>query len=50
MMPIAVIAGHEVRALYRSPLAWVILAVFQSIMAFEFLAQIELFLALQPRL
>lgn len=44
------IAARELRSLFLSPLAWSILAVVQFIMAFLFLAQIEEYLALQPRL
>jgi len=44
------IAGRELRSLFLSPLAWTILGVMQFIFAYLFLAQIETFLALQPRL
>ena len=44
------IAARELRSLFLSPLAWAILAVTQFIMAWLFLAQIETWLALQPRL
>ncbi len=44
------IAGRELRSLFLSPLAWSILGVVQFIYAYLFLAQIETFLALQPRL
>jgi ABC-2 type transport system permease protein len=44
------IAARELRSLFLSPLAWAILAVTQFILAWLFLAQIETWLALQPRL
>lgn len=44
------IAARELRSLFLSPLAWSILAVTQFIMAWLFLAQIETWLTLQPRL
>jgi ABC-2 type transport system permease protein len=44
------IAGRELRSLFLSPLAWAILAVTQFILAWLFLAQIDTWLALQPRL
>jgi ABC-2 type transport system permease protein len=44
------IAARELRSLFLSPLAWSILAVVQFIMAFLFLAQVEEYVALQPRL
>ena len=44
------IAARELRSLFLSPLAWAILAVTQFIMAWLFLAQIETWLTLQPRL
>ena len=44
------IAVRELRSLFLSPLAWAILAVTQFILAWLFLAQIETWLALQPRL
>lgn len=47
---ILTIAGRELRSLFVSPLAWVVLAVVQVIIAFLFLAQIDDFLALQSRL
>ncbi|MCK5479553.1 MAG: ABC transporter permease subunit [Gammaproteobacteria bacterium] len=49
-MMIFTIAGRELRSLFLSPLAWSILGVVQFIYAYLFLAQIETFLALQPRL
>ncbi len=47
---IRTIAGRELRSLFLSPLAWSILAVVQVIMAYIFLARMELFFQLQPRL
>jgi ABC-2 type transport system permease protein len=47
---ILTIAGRELRSLFLSPLAWAILAVTQFILAWLFLAQIETWMRLQPRL
>ncbi len=44
------IAARELRSLFLSPLAWTILAVVQFILAYLFLAQIDVFLQVQPRL
>lgn len=44
------IALRELKTLFISPLAWVILAVVQVILAFMFLAHIEEYLLLQPQL
>lgn len=44
------IAGRELRSLFLSPLAWSMLAVVQVIFAYMYLAQIDLFNQLQPRL
>ena len=44
------LAAHELRSLFLSPLAWVILAVVQFILAWIFLAQLDLYLELQPQL
>jgi ABC-2 type transport system permease protein len=44
------IAARELRSLFLSPLAWVLLAVMQLIVAWLFLVQLEQFLQLQPRL
>ncbi|MEA2094786.1 MAG: ABC transporter permease subunit [Pseudomonadota bacterium] len=49
-MMIFTIAARELRSLFLSPLAWAILAVVQFILAYLFLAQIDAYLALQPRL
>lgn len=45
-----VIAARELRGLFLSPLAWSILGVVQIILGFMFLAQLEYFLTLQPRI
>lgn len=44
------IARHELRRLFLSPLAWVILAVVQFILAWMFLQYIESFMALRTQL
>jgi ABC-2 type transport system permease protein len=44
------IARHELRRLFLSPLAWVILAVVQFILAWMFLLAIERFIAIQSQL
>ena len=44
------LAAHELRRLFLSPLAWSVLGVVQFILAWMFLAQIELFMQWQPRL
>lgn len=44
------IAGREIRSLFLSPLAWVILAVVQGLSAYFFLVYIDLFMQLQPRI
>ena len=43
------IAGRELRSLFLSPLAWVILAVVQGLCAYFFLLYVDLFMQLQPR-
>ena len=47
---IATLAAHELRRLFLSPLAWVILAVVQFILAWMFLAQLDLYLEAQAQL
>ena len=47
---ILTIAKREVSSMFLSPLAWVILAVVQSVLGWMFLAQIESFYMLQPQL
>jgi ABC-2 type transport system permease protein len=44
------IAARELRSLFVSPLAWVVLAVFQVLLAWLFLLRVEEFLTLQSRL
>ncbi len=44
------IAGRELRSLFLSPLAWVILAVVQGLCAYFFLLYVDLFMQLQPRI
>ena len=44
------IAARELRSLFLSPLAWTLLAVVLFILAYLFMAQVDLFLQLQPRL
>ena len=44
------IAGRELKTLFLSPLAWSILGVIQIILAYMFLAQIDWFLSMQPRM
>lgn len=47
---ILTIALRELRSLFLSPLAWTILAVVQALLAFLFLARVELFQLYQPQL
>ncbi len=47
---VGVLALRELRALFLSPLAWAVLAVIQLILAYLFLAQLEEYFVLQPRL
>lgn len=47
---IRVIAARELRILFASPLAWVVLAVVQFLTAWVFLGRLELFMQVQPRL
>lgn len=49
-MMILTLAGRELRSLFMSPLAWVILAVVQGLCAWFFLLYLDLFLQLQPRI
>lgn len=44
------IAGRELRSLFLSPLAWSILGVIQIILAYMFLAQLDYYMMLQPRI
>lgn len=47
---IGTIAAREARALLHSPLAWVLLAVLQLILAWIFLGRLDAYLHLQPQL
>lgn len=47
---IVTIAAKELRSLFGSPLAWVILAVLNVVIAYIFLSQIDAFNAVQPQL
>lgn len=49
-MMVFTIAGRELRSMFLSPLAWVILAVITGLCAYFFLLYIDLYLQLQPRL
>ena len=44
------IAGKELKALFASPLAWVVLTVMQLIIGYAFLRRLDDFLQLQPQL
>ena len=44
------IASREFRAMFLSPLAWVILAVIQLILAWSFFTSIEIFFSIQDEL
>jgi ABC-2 type transport system permease protein len=47
---ILTVAAKELRALFVSPLAWVVLAFFQLILAWIFLSRLDAFLAIQGQL
>jgi ABC-2 type transport system permease protein len=47
---IITIAQQEIRTLFLSPLAWIILAVIQVLLGYMFLAQLDNFFLLQPQL
>lgn len=47
---IAVVAAREARALFRSPFAWWVLGAVQLLTAYQFLAQVDLFVQYLPRL
>lgn len=47
---IATIAHKELKALYSTPLAWIILGLLQALVAWLFLARLNEFLAFQPQL
>lgn len=44
------IASREFRTLFLSPLAWTVLAILQSLLAYLFLTQVETFNLIQPKL
>jgi len=44
------LAMHELRSMFLSPLAWVVLAVITALNAYFFLLYVDLYLQLQPRL
>jgi ABC-2 type transport system permease protein len=44
------IAAKELKTLFSAPLAWIILAVLEFILAYFFLSQVDAFLAAQPQL
>ena len=50
MTAVGTIAAREFRAVFRTPLAWVVLALTQLVIAWQFLVQIEWFLKIQPQL
>src|SRR6185503_4660399 len=47
---IRTIIAKELRALFTSPLAWVVLAFLQIILAWIFLTRVDYFLTIQPQL
>lgn len=44
------VVRREVTSLFRAPFAWLVLAGLQFVLAYQFLAQLDLFVALEPRL
>jgi ABC-2 type transport system permease protein len=44
------IAGKELKALFASPLAWVVLTFMQIVLGYSFLRRLDDFLQIQPRL
>src|SRR4051812_44151784 len=44
------IAGKELKALFASPLAWIVLAIVQAITGYAFLRRLDDFLQAQPQL
>lgn len=50
MKMVCTIAAREFKSLFLSPLAWCLLAILQTILAFLFLTQVETFNMLQPQL
>ena len=49
-MMVFTIAGKELKAMFASPLAWVVLTVIQVITGYAFLRRLDDFLQMQPRL
>jgi len=49
-MNVLAIAGRELKSLFLSPLAWVVLAITQAFVAYAFLVQLELFLQIKGSL
>ncbi|MCF6336929.1 MAG: ABC transporter permease [Gammaproteobacteria bacterium] len=49
-MMVFTLAARELRSMFLSPMAWVILAVISALCAYFFLLYIDLYLQLQPRL
>ncbi|MBL1277964.1 MAG: ABC transporter permease subunit [Ectothiorhodospiraceae bacterium] len=49
-MMVFTLAMHELRSMFLSPLAWVVLAVITALNAYFFLLYVDLYLQLQPRL
>jgi len=47
---IRVVAAKELRVLFASPLAWVVLAFLQLMFAWVFLSRLQIYLELQPQL
>lgn len=47
---IATIARREAAALFRSPIAWIVLAAVQAVLGFIFVLHLETYLQVQPRL
>ena len=44
------IAGKELKALFSSPLAWIVLTLLQLILGFGFLKRLDDFMQIQPQL
>ncbi len=49
-MSLMLVVRREAQSFFHAPFAWLVLAVMQCLMAFQFLAQIDLFLIATPRL
>ncbi len=47
---ILTLAAREIRALFATPLAWIVLAILQAILAWIFLARLDAFLGVQAQL